>query len=543
MNPKSYLIQQLDKALTKTGLPDSQPQVSPTRDPQFGDLSTNLALILAKQVRRRPLEIAEQIKIELVLDDSIISRVTVTQPGFINFFINNNYYHGFIKRILEEKQTFGRGNDGEGKTANVEFVSANPTGPLTVGHGRQAVLGDTIANILEWHGFDVTREYYFNDAGRQMRLLGQSVSARYFQEIGQDVEFPEDGYLGEYIRTIGRNILNEVGDKLKQNDPVFRKSGEDQIFADIKNSLAMLGINHNVFTNEKNFYDSGAIKQIVAELRAKNLVYEEDGATWFKTTTLGREQDRVLIKSSGEPTYRLPDMAYHRDKLERKFDLIIDIFGADHTDTYPDVLAALEALGYNTQSIKVLIHQFVTIVRSGEKVRMSTRKANFVTLEELINLVGADVVRYFFIMRGMNSHLNFDLDLAEDESEKNPVYYLQYAHARICNIIKHGESLDIHFQKEFDPDLLTHPTELNLLKLLADFPDTMAATLKSLEPQTVATYLQNLAALFHKFYTECKVITDDQALTQTRLALISAVKIVLSSGLTEILGVKAPEKM
>ncbi|NQU28429.1 MAG: arginine--tRNA ligase, partial [Candidatus Marinimicrobia bacterium] len=346
MNPKTYLIQQLNNSIAELGLPGRDPQVSPTRDPQFGDLSTNLPLTLAKQLRRKPLEIAAEIKASLTnnLDDSIIASVTITAPGFINFNISNDYYRSIIPLIIGSDSDFGCSSTGSGKTANVEFVSANPTGPLTVGHGRQAVLGDTVANILEWHGYDVTREYYFNDAGRQMRLLGQSVSARYFQEIGQDIELPEDGYQGQYIRDIAKAIRIELGDELKADNPVFRKSAEDQIFADIKNSLAKLGINHKVFTNEKDFYESGAIKQTVADLRAKNLVYETDGATWFKTTALGKEQDRVLIKSSGEPTYRLPDIDYHRDKLKRNFDLIIDLFGADHMDSYPDVIAALKAL-------------------------------------------------------------------------------------------------------------------------------------------------------------------------------------------------------
>ena len=502
-------------------------------------------MTLAGQLRRKPLEIAVEIKADLdkKIDNSVIDTITITPPGFINFIISNDYYRSIISLIISNSGDFGRSNAGSGKTANVEFVSANPTGPLTVGHGRQAVLGDSAANILEWHGYDVTREYYFNDAGRQMRLLGQSVAARYFQEIGQDTELPEDGYQGQYIRDIAKAIRIELGDELETDNPVFRKSAEDQIFADIKNSLAKLGIIHKVFANEKNFYESGAIKQTIADLRAKNLVYETDGATWFKTTALGKEQDRVLIKSSGEPTYRLPDIAYHRDKLKRNFDLIVDLFGADHMDSYPDVIAALKALDYDVSSIRVLIHQFVTLVRSGEKIRMSTRKANFVTLEELIDLVGKDVVRYFFIMRGMNSHLNFDLDLAEDESEKNPVYYLQYAHARICNIIKHGESLGISLDQQFDTSLLIEPAEFKLLKKLVEFPEVMEIALNVLEPQIVATYLQSLAGTFHKFYSECRVITDDRALTQARLALIGAVKIVLANSLTNILGVQAPEKM
>ncbi len=542
MNLKNYLIQRLNDALEKAGYSANDPQIAPAREAKFGDLSTNLALTLTKIIKKKPLDIADTIKANLDLDENIIAAVSVTPPGFINFFISPRYYQNQIGEILAEGKSYGRGTIGKSKTANVEFVSANPTGPLTVGHGRQAVLGDTVANILEWNGYDVTREYYYNDAGRQMRILGQSVEARYFQELGQSTVLPEDGYQGEYIREIARTIRQEKGAGVAAGDPVFRATAEAVIFTDIKKTLEILGIHHDVFSNEKNYYESGEIDRVVADLKAQGLIYEADGATWFKTTALGKEQDRVLIKSSGEPTYRLPDMAYHRDKVQRKFNLIIDLFGADHMDTYPDVLAALQVLGHDTTGIKVLIHQFVTLVRSGEKVKMSTRKANFVTLEELTDTVGADVVRYFFIMRGMNTHLNFDLDLAEDESEKNPVYYLQYAHARICNIIKRGESEGIRLGSEYDPALLAHPMEIQLLKTMTEFGDVLEAALKTLEPQTVANYLQNLATAFHKFYTDCRVITDDIELTQARLALIGAVRIVLGNGL-QVLGIHAPERM
>ncbi|MFH1853672.1 MAG: arginine--tRNA ligase [Candidatus Neomarinimicrobiota bacterium] len=539
---KQYLTSRLNEALTRIGVAERDPQITPTREAKFGDLSTNVGLTLAKTLKKNPLTLAAEIKAALAVDENIIREVTVTPPGFINFFISDEYYRGVIPTVLAEGADYGRGSAGTGRTANVEFVSANPTGPLTVGHGRQAVLGDTVANLLEWHGYQVTREYYYNDAGRQMRILGQSVEARYFQELGRAVDLPEDGYQGEYLREIARTIRSEKGDDLPAGDPVFRKTAEDVIFADIKQTLESLGIVHNRFANEKDFYASGAIDRFVADLRARELVYETEGATWFKTTALGMDQDRVLIKGTGEPTYRLPDMAYHRDKLERNYDLIIDLFGADHTDTYPDVLAALAALELDPGRIRVLIHQFVTLVRSGEKVKMSTRKANFVTLEELVKLVGADVVRYFFIMRGMNTHLNFDLDLAEDESEKNPVYYLQYAHARICNIIRHGESLGVRFGREYNAALLTHPSELQVMKKLVKFPEAAEVVLESLEPQGIATYLQELATAFHKFYTECQVIGEDQQLTQARLALIGAVRIVLANGLG-ILGLNAPEKM
>ena len=303
-----------------------------------------------------------------------------------------------------------------------------------------------------------------------------------------------------------------------------------------------IGIKHDIFSNEKNYIEQANINELINTLRQKNLIYEYEGATWFKTTSLGKDQDRVLIKSSGEPAYRLPDILYHRDKFERKFDLLIDIFGADHIDSYPDVISALEALDYNTSNLRILIHQFVTLTKGGEKVKMSTRKAEYVTLDELTKMVGKDVVRYFFIMRGMNTHLNFDIELAQDQSDNNPVYYLQYAHARICNIIRHGEQQGVDFNNDFDSSLLIQDAEIGLLKQLIKFPNIMATAFESLEPRTIANYLQFLATAFHKFYTECHVITEDKELSLARLALISAAKNVLSKGL-DILGISSPERM
>jgi arginyl-tRNA synthetase len=303
----------------------------------------------------------------------------------------------------------------------------------------------------------------------------------------------------------------------------------------------MLDIDFDKFSNEKTFYDNGDIKKLLAELKSKNLLYEKDGATWFKTTSLGKDQDRVFIKSSGEPTYRLPDTAYHKNKVEREFDLIVDVFGADHMDTYPDVILALDALGLQTDHIKVLLYQFVTLLRAGEKIKMSTRKATFISLDNLIDEVGVDVVRYFFVMRGINTHLNFDLDLAADQSDKNPVYYLQYAHARICNIIYRIEKEGKDWAN-YDPNLLAHESEIDLLKQLELFPDTVLTALDLLEPQVIANYLQGVAAKFHKYYANCRIITDDEELTFARAALSSATRKVLSSGL-KILGINAPEKM
>ena len=535
------LIQSLADSLSALGLPKRDIKLTPPNNPDFGDFATNVALTLTKEAGIPPIQIANNIKDHLGVSVTLIEEITVTTPGFINFKIALTYYYQILSEILTNKQ-FGRGISGNGKKANVEFVSANPTGPLTVGHGRNAVLGDTVSNILEWHGYDVTREYYFNDAGRQMRILGKSVETRYFQILGHDIAFPENGYQGNYIKDIAQTILDKKGKILSASDPVFKDQAEKTIFADIKKSLNNLGIHFDQFTNEKTFYENGDIDRFLEELKAKDLIYEKEGATWFRATALGKDQDRVYIKSSSEPTYRVPDTAYHRNKIARGFDLIIDIFGSDHTDTYPDVLLALNALGENTDNIRVLIYQFVTLLRGGEKVKMSTRKANFVTMDDLVDEVGADVVRYFFIMRGMNTHLNFDLDLAMDQSEKNPVYYLQYAHARICNIIKHGETMGISTNSNYNPTLLDNPAEIRLLKKLDQFPSMVENVLQTLEPQTIATYLHDTAIFFHKFYAECRVITDDAELTNARIALVSATRIILANGLG-LLGISSPEKM
>ena len=542
MKLKEILQRQLTEAAEKEGYTPHSVVITSSKDEKHGDLSSSLPLSLAKAAKKSPMEIAETIIGKIEIDDQIVADIFPSPPGFINFIIKASYYQSLVSEIIKAGNKYGQSDKGKDKTANVEFVSANPTGPLTIGHGRNAVIGDTVANILENHGYKVTREYYFNDAGRQMRLLGQSVEARYFELVGKEMEFPNDGYEGNYIKDIAQSILDEHGKSLLPSDPLFKENAEKVIFADIENSLVNLGIHFDQFTNEKTFYENGEIDRFLEELKAKNLIYEKDDATWFRTTELGKDQDRVYIKSTGEPTYRVPDTAYHRDKINRGFDLIIDIFGADHADTYPDVLLALEALGLKTDHIRVLLYQFVTLLRNGKKIKMSTRKANFITMDELVNEVSADVVRYFFIMRGMNSHLNFDMDLAADQSEKNPVFYLQYAHARICNIIKRGVGLGKDFTNDFDSTRLTHSSEIKLLKTLEQFPEIMSSALKLLEPQDIANYLQDLAARFHRFYVDCRVITDDNDLSAARVALIKATKIVLANGLN-VLGLTAPERM
>ena len=497
---------------------------------------------LAKETGQSPIEIAKKIQQELKFDKDFIEDISITNPGFINFKLSKSFYQSIINEVLLNNK-FGSNRSNDGKTANVEFVSANPTGPLTVGHGRNGVIGDIISNILEWNGYSVTREYYFNNAGRQMRILGESVKARYLELIGKPVSFPSGGYKGDYIKDIALKILKEKGNKLSdKDDSIFKTTAETLMFNNIKKTLSDLKINFDKYSNEKDYYDNGSIDRMLDEFKQMGYIYDKDGATWFNFSKLGHEQDKVYIKKTGEPTYRVPDTAYHRDKIERGFDLIVDIFGADHKDAYPDVIGALNALGCKTDHINVVIYQFVTLIRDGKKIKMSTRNADFITISELIDQLGSDVVRYFFIMRGVNSHLNFDLNLAEDQSDKNPVFYLQYAHARICSILQRAKDFNKKSLKDFDSNLLNKESELNLLKQISDFPTVINNACTKLEPQSISIYLNEIASDFHKFYNECKVISNDSEKTKSRLALISATKVVLKNGLS-ILGISAPEKM
>jgi len=506
----------------------------------FGDYSSNIALKLAKILKKAPIEIAENIAIHPNASEDVFT-LSASQPGFVNFHISDDYYLKILKQIINESENFGK-KKKLNKSANVEFVSSNPTGPLTVGHGRQAILGDMVSNILTWNGYNVTREYYYNDAGKQMRVLAESCYAKYAQKVGKDVEMPENGYVGTYLDEIAEKIINEHGKDLESDNPIFRDFTEKEIFANIENTLENLGIKFDVFTKEGTFYKNGAIDNVLKILKEKNLSYEKDGAVWFKTSSLNKEEDKVLVKSSGEPTYRLPDIAYHADKVDRGFDLIVDIFGADHIDTYPDVILGLKCLDKKTEHIKVVIHQFVTIKKGGEIVKMSTRKANFITLDELKDELSSDIIRYFFIMRGANSHLDFDLDLAKDESEKNPVYYLQYANARISNLLKRYDK-EISIDSKIDYSLLKEKDEISLVKLLSEFPIKMEDVSHSLEPRKIATYLEEVAAAYHKFYGNHKVINPQNTdLSSARKKLCEATKIILTNGLS-ILGISAPERM
>jgi len=549
----SYLEDQIKKALAVLKYGDG---INPTFDQpkleEHGDLTTNIAMVLAKALGKKPRALAEEIVHALKLDPARVARVEIAGPGFINFWFAESYYTGSLRRVFEEGGSFGRSDIGKGKKTQVEFVSANPTGPLSVGHGRQAAIGDTLANLLEWTGHSVTREYYYNNAGRQMRKLAESTLARYRQLFDPGAPFPEDGYQGGYIREIAEDLKKTKGDSLlklpaEEALAMSQQVSETTLFDAIKSVLLRMGVKFDVFFNEDSLYKDGTINDVVAEFRSKGLAYDKDGAVWLKTTAMGLDQDRVIIKSTGEPTYRLPDIAYHREKFRRGFDLIVDVFGADHIATIPDVLAGIKALGYDPDKVKVVIHQFVTLLRDGEQVKMSKRAANFVTLDELIEEVGPDAVRFFFVMRSISSHLEFDLNLAKEQSEKNPVYYLQYAHARIASILRFAESEGVlqggpEKLATANVGLLKEPSELALVKLLLGFPDVVIGTSQSLEPHRLPVYLGDVATAFHKFYHDHRVVIPERDLSLARLALCWAAKIVLGNGL-KILGISAPEQM
>jgi arginyl-tRNA synthetase len=545
---KDYLHQQLSTAIQKLfGIEHQTIFFEKPKVAEHGDIATNIAMQLSKSLKKNPRQIATELIASLQLDSSIVGKTEIAGPGFINFRFTKKYFQNELKNILAANTFFGKNENGKNKTAQVEFVSANPTGPLTVGHGRNAVFGDTVARLLEWSNYNVTREYYFNNAGRQMRVLGDSVRLRYLQLLGDTIEFPKDYYQGEYIIDIAKTLHKEFGDTLRNENAEgkFKQTAESEIFLDIKKTCKRLGIEFNVFFNENSLYETGKVQELIEEFKRIGIAYESEGALWLKKEILGSDKDKVIVKSTGEPTYRLPDIAYHRNKIHRGFDVMIDILGSDHIATYPDVLAALKALGENegAEKIKVLIHQFVTILQDGEVVKMSTRKANYITLDELMDETNADVVRYFFLMRSIGSHLNFDLKLAKEQSDENPVYYLQYAHARIASIIRFAnEQSVVSSQKPEDFSLLKEDAEISLLKLLRTFPELVENVATNYEPHLLCEYLHEVASAFHRFYHDHRVVTDNKELTSVRLALCSGTKIVLGNGLA-ILGISAPEKM
>ena len=549
-----FFLPVIQRALSLASITTDKPiQTEQPSDKKFGDFSTNIALLAAKECKRNPRELAREIIAHLEFPPDTISKIEVAGAGFINFYLTPLFIMRSVQQVLQEGESYGNGCNGKGQKAIVEYVSANPTGPLTIGRGRGGVLGDCIANLFATQGFEVTREYYFNDAGRQMQILGESVRYRYLERCGREIEFPATHYQGEYIREIAESIYNEKGSSLAEQSEVliFKKSAEEIIFSSIRKTLERLSIRHDSFFNEHKLYiasdeNPSANDAVIEALNAAGFIGNYDGSTWFLTTKLGQEKDKVLIKSTGEPSYRLPDIAYHITKFERNYSMIVNVFGADHIDEYPDVIEALKILGYDTQRIKVAINQFVTTTVDGQTLKMSTRKGNADLLDDLIDDVGADATRLFFIMRSKDSHLNFDVELAKKQSKDNPVFYLQYAHARICSLLRMAIQ-----EKEFDPasitehhllQLLDSPTELQLGFALLDYPDMIKTSLRMLEPQKMVEYLHSLAELFHKFYQECPILKAEPDISKARLFLSLATRQVLRNGF-RILGVSAPDSM
>lgn len=540
-----YLVKTLQETVSGLypGVLIPEINIEKPRIAEHGDAASNIALLLSRELKKPPRAIAEEIVAKLKNFSENIEGIEIAGPGFINFRFSNQWLYDRMVTILSQQGDYGKITALSGQKIQVEFVSANPTGPLTVGHGRNAVLGDTIARLYEWAGAEVQREYYFNNAGRQMRVLGLSVAARYHQLLGEKVELPEGGYEGEYIRDIAQTMVDDFGDQYlnKHDDKVFKETAERVIFEDISRTLSRMNIKMDTYFNENDLYENGSIKDVLSRLRDKDLVYDQDGATWFRTTRFGKEKDTVLVKSTGEPTYRLPDIAYHSNKLDRGFDKCVDIFGADHIATYPDVISALEVLGYDKDRVDVLVYQFVTIVQDGKPYKMSTRKANFVTLDELMDEVGSDVTRFFFLMRSPGTHLEFDIAQAKEAGEKNPVFYLQYAFARIQSIMRRVNET-YQFENEVDLSLLKHEAEIKLIKDILDFPDWVLSAATSKEPHRLINYLNDLATSFHKFYHDCRILGEENELVQSRVTLLKAVSLVMENGLT-ILGIDAPDRM
>lgn len=544
-----FLINAFEAKLASLALKDAVKilRFEKPKNPEFGDFATNIALILAKELKQNPRAVANSIIKDIELESRYIEKLNIDGPGFINIKLSNRFYAEELERIFEIGESYGRLFVGYGKKVNVEYVSANPTGLLHLGHGRNACIGDSIANLFEWMGFDVTREYYFNNAGNQMQNLGKSVYARYRQNIGDpDYPFPEDGYHGDYINEIAKELIRKYADSLstetEENIRICSKFAELWCFDKIKQTLASLNIHLDIFFNEDSLYTNGKIDEIIDELRSKNLVYTKDGALWLALTKLGLTEDRVIVKSTGEPTYRLPDIAYHRDKFLRGYDIIIDVLGADHLATVPDVLAGVSALGFDSSKVKVVLHQFVTLTENGVQVKMSKRSGRSYTLDELIEEVGPDVVRFFFLMRGVSTHLEFDLNLAREQSEKNPVFYLQYAHARICSIFDTARERGVEFRVGYDCNSLELPQEINLIKVLREFPDVISLATEKLEPQILVEYLKDVATAFHSFYHDCRIIGTEEPLLSSRFKLAKVTQTVLRNGL-QILGISAPERM
>lgn len=519
------------------------------KDKAHGDLATNAAMQLTKLAKKNPRQIAEAIVANLAKDQGYIQSAEIAGPGFINFRLNKSYLYPVVEAVVAQGADYGRIDAGAGQSVQMEYVSANPTGSLHLGHARGAAVGDALCNVLDFAGYKVTREYYINDAGNQVANLAKSIEARYKQALGQDAAMPEDGYHGEDIVGFAKELVEAEGDRLlslpeEERFAFFREFGLERELDKIKRDLGRFRVGFDVWFSETSLYESGQVEQALEALRERGQVFEEGGATWLNTMAYGDDKNRVLVKNDGSYTYLTPDIAYHRDKFSRGFDQMVNIWGADHHGYIPRVKAAMEALGNDPGKLTVLIAQMVSLFQNGEKVKMSKRTGKAVTMEDLMDEVGVDAIRYFFTMRSMDSHLDFDMDLAISTSNENPVYYVQYAHARICSIFRQAEEQGAAAvdHSSVDYTKLTAEHEFDLLRKMGELPQEIAEAAEQYAPHRLIRYVYELASLFHSYYRAERVITEDAAQTAARLALLGAVRTVIANVL-RLVGVSAPERM
>jgi arginyl-tRNA synthetase len=547
MKAKLHLEKILGAVLEEKGWQWPEKAVlEPPRDKQFGDMSANIAMMLSKQAKMNPRAIAEDLK-SAIGDDKYIEKIDIAGPGFLNFTFSPSFWQDMVPEVLEKGIDFGKSDMGKGRKVQVEYVSANPTGPLHIGHGRGAALGDSLVRILEFTGHDVSAEYYVNDAGRQMLILGNSIWVRLQQSQGRDIPQPEDFYKGDYIQDIASEVLELNQDILEKSDEeaiaICREYGKDKILNGIKTDLAGFDVRHDVWFSEKSLVSAGKVEETFKDLTERGMAYEADGALWFKSTDLGDDKDRVLRKSNGDLTYFASDIAYHDDKFKRGFDTVVDIWGADHHGYIPRMQAAVEALG-KKGGLEVILVQLVNLLRDGEQIAMSTRAGKFETLEDVVNEVGRDAARFMFLSRKSDSHLDFDLELVKQRTMDNPVYYVQYAHARICSVLRKAadEKFEINENDLSCLARLVEEEEIDLLKLLDQFSDVAENAGRTMSPHAISYYVRDLATVLHRFYSKHRIIGVEDDLCRARLILLKAVARVLQNGLA-LLGVSAPEKM
>lgn len=541
-------IKNLQKERVFPQTPIREIEIERPEEKTYGDYATNIAMVFAVKIKKNPMETAEKISLNLKGQKSgLFEKIEVKSPGFINFFISEEYLQKQVGEILKAKEKFGPLKIGRNKKVNIEFCSANPTGPLHLGHGRGGFWGDVLSNVFSKAGYRVTREYFINDYGRQISLLGESIEAHYLNLLGKKGEIKEDFYKGQYIEDIAKEIINREGGRyLKTSKEVrvkaFSEIGLKETLKEIKKLLERTGVKYDVWFSEKKLYKKSSVKKTVELLRKKDFIYEKDNALWFASTKFKDDKDRVLVRADGEATYFASDIAYHLDKISRKYDLMVNVWGSDHWGYKPRLMAAAKVLGFD-HKLKVIIGQFVRLVEKGKETKMSKRGGNFVSLAELIDEVGVDIARFFFLMKSIDTHIDFNLDLARQQSEKNPVYYIQYAHARIWAILrKSGKSQIPKPNFQTNSKLLNHYSELALIKDLIRFPEIVEDTARDYQIQRIPQYAIDLAAAFHRFYRDCLVISDERELSRARLSLVLAAKIVLKNTL-DLMGISAPEKM